>query len=81
MARAGPVSSGGGGLGPARFGSYRKRLGGASVSTAGVGCSLPASEAVTAVTSYPPNYPLFFGHRVTNALSCVAVQPPAPTSR
>jgi len=27
MARAGPVSSGGGGLGPARFGSYRKRLG------------------------------------------------------
>ena len=27
MARAGPVSSGGGGLGPARFGSYSYRAG------------------------------------------------------
>jgi hypothetical protein len=45
---------GGGGLGPARFGSYRKRLGGASVSTVRQACSLLASEAVTAVTSCPP---------------------------
>jgi hypothetical protein len=44
----------GGGLGPARFGSYRKRLGGASVSTVRLACSLLASEAVTAVTSCPP---------------------------
>jgi Sulfate permease family len=62
MARAGPVSSGGGGLGPARS-RLQETAGGASVSTAGVACSLPASEAVTAVTSYPPTTHYFWTPR------------------
>ena len=48
---------GGSRLEPARFGSYGKPIGGiggASASTVRVACSLPASEAVTAVTSCPP---------------------------
>src|SRR5437763_5983192 len=45
--------SGGCRLGPARLGSYGKRLRGASVSTLCVECRASASEAVTAVTTYP----------------------------
>ena len=45
--------SGGCRLGPARLGSYGKRLRGASVSTVCVECRASASEAVTAVTTYP----------------------------
>src|SRR5262249_5527701 len=48
-------------LGPARFGSY---FGGASVSTVRAACPLSASAAVTAVTGYSSNSPLFFGRPI-----------------
>src|SRR5262245_34141469 len=48
-------------LGPARFGSYRKRHRFASVSTARAAFHASASEAVTAVTGYSSSTRLFFG--------------------
>src|SRR5215831_2500374 len=48
-------------VGPARLGSY---FGGASVSTARAACPLSASAAVTAVTGYSSNSPLFFGRPI-----------------
>jgi len=42
----------------------REAAGGASVSTVCVECRASASEAVTAVTTYPSSTPLFFGRRV-----------------
>src|SRR5262249_18432238 len=61
MARPGPYVSWRWRLGPARFGSY---FGGASVSTARAACPLSASAAVTAVTGYSSNSPLFFGRPI-----------------
>jgi hypothetical protein len=80
MARAGPVSSGGGGLGPARIAATGNGWGCFRIYRWG---SMLASRLGSCDRRHklPSNYPLFFGHRVTNALSCVAVQPPAPTSR
>ena len=71
MARAGPYYCVGGGLGPARFGSYRTPLGrgGASVSTVRVTYALPASEALTSVKDYSSSSPLFFGHHVIDVQS------------
>jgi hypothetical protein len=63
MARAGPFR----GIGPARFGSYWNCD--VSISTAQVCATLPASEDVTAVTSYPSGTPSFFGLRVMAASS------------
>src|SRR5262245_62369878 len=60
-------------VGPARLGSY---FGGASVSTARAACPLSASAAVTAVTGYSSNSPLFFGRadlRVTVSTRIVLV--------
>src|SRR6516165_8431520 len=75
-AQAGPYVSWRWRLGPARFGSY---FGGASVSTARAACPLSASAAVTAVTGYSSNSPLFFGRpicasrsRLGLSWSCVA---------
>src|SRR5215472_5844715 len=56
-------------LGPARFGSY---FGGASVSTVRAACPLSASAAVTAVTGYSSNSPLFFGRPICASRSCTA---------
>ena len=71
MARAGPYYCVGGGLGPARFGSYRTPWGrgGASVSTVRVTYALPASEALTSVKDYSSSSPLFFGHHVIDVQS------------
>jgi len=71
-ARAGrPVSSWRWRLGPARFGSYRKPMGvlGVLPYLPPVATTLPASEAVTAVTDYFSSSPLFFGRRVIDVQS------------
>src|SRR5215831_14417724 len=70
MARAGPYYRVGGGLGPARFGSYKTPGGwGASVSTVRVTYALPASEALTSVKDYSSSSPLLFGHHVIDVQS------------
>src|SRR5262252_4903428 len=48
----------------ARACPLRQYFGGASVSTARAACPLSASAAVTAVTSYSSNSPLFFGRPI-----------------
>src|SRR5262249_33877 len=74
MARAGPYYRVGGGLGPARFGSYKTPGGwGASVSTVRVTYALPASEALTSVRDYSSSSPLFFGRRLIQKIALTAI--------
>jgi hypothetical protein len=63
MARAGPVSSGGGGLGPARFGSlYRKRLRGAFRIYGSANVLASRLGSCDRRHKLPSDHPSFFGH-------------------